>query len=219
MSISLITIAEGEAYKSFVPRWWESVIRMDPMPDSIIIVIGAEDRAGVLDVITEDVPVCVVSLDEPFSNAYFTAGFSAADTDWVGFCGIDDQMLPRAYADIPEATLLGAEIIPGTIVLSNGQVWRGTWNVEALQRHNTLPAHSPVTKELWERVGGFPDIRWSDWGFWLKCAKENPAIYQATEPLAIFDIGDGRETMSGVTLDPAIRARADAELHAFRESL
>jgi hypothetical protein len=211
-TISLYTIAQGVEYAQFASRWWSSVVAMDPLPDEVVIVIGKEDHAGIRDLVTDDVNTRIVELDEPFSNAYFRAGADAGSCTWIGFCGIDDQMLPQAYADIPEATRAGAEILVGTVLLSSGTIWRGSWNPLSLRQFNTLPAHSPVRRSLYERAGGFPDIHWSDWGFWLRCADLHPQVMNSSHPTAIFDVGEDRETMSGVSLDPQVRAAADAEI-------
>lgn len=190
---------------------------MDPMPDQVVIVIGPDDHAGIRDLVSDDIPAKIVTLDQPFSNAYFRAGVENTETEWVGFSGIDDEMLPHAYKDLPHAG--NAEIMVGTIILSTGHIWRGTWNPEALARHNTLPAHSPFRRSLYDQVGGFPDIHWSDWGFWLKCARYGARTFTSPEPLAIFDVGADRETMSGQSLPDDKRQAADLELQAFMETL
>lgn len=219
MTIGLMTIAEGKDYAPFVQRWWDSVIAMNPLPDEVIVVIGRDDAAGTRNVITDEALVRLVVLDEPFSNNYFTEGVKATTSEWVGFCGVDDMMLPRAYSEVQYATALGAEIMVGSVLLNGEKLWRGSWNPSVMHQYNPLPAHSPFRKELWERVGGFPDLHWSDWGFWLKCATQNPSVYQAVEPTAIFDTGEGRETMSGVGLDTRKRIEADQELRDFAASL
>lgn len=219
ITASLFTAAEGEAYAPFIPRWWESVQQMDPPPDEIVISIHPLDKASVRDVVAEDDRVRLVEIDEPFSNKFFREACAATTSTWVSFSGVDDVMLPYAYADIAEATEVGADIIVGTIALSNGSIWRGSWNPYEMRYRNTLPAHSPYRKSLWEKVGGFPDIRWSDWGFWLKCLREDPVIFVGTRPIAIFDIGEGRQTMSGVDLAATTRAEADRELLEFLETL
>lgn len=219
LGITLYTIAEGEAYAPFAPRWWAAVEKMDPQPAEIVVVIGAEDRCGIRELTAGADRVRIIELDQPFSNTYFTTGCEAGTQEWVGFCGIDDQMLPNAYADLLDATEAGADILVGSIILSSGGIWRGTWDPTALERHNTLPAHSPFRRSLYDAVGGFPDIHWSDWGFWLRCAAHGAKPFYAREPLAIFDVGDSHETMSGVNLDPYTRRNADEELQAFRRSL
>lgn len=217
VSVSLYTVAEGEAYAPFAARWWEAVQAMNPAPAQVVVAIGPEDRAGIRDLVGN--AATVVEVQGPFSNGHFTAACEAGTQEWAAFCGIDDVMLPDAFKDIPAATEAGADILVGSIVLSSGGVWRGSWNPPAMLRHNTLPAHSPFRRSLYDAVGGFPDIRWSDWGFWLKCAVHGAKPYPATVPQAIFDVGEDRQTMSGVNLDPTVRAEADAEVIALARSL
>ena len=215
LPVSLVTIAEGSAYAAFVEPWRAAITEMSRKPDEIVIVIGAKDAAGIRGYDWSEIPTKIVTLNEPFSTAYFNAAVCAASSDWISFCGIDDLMLPDAYVGIDDH----AEIIVGTVLLDNVRAWRGSWNPEHMQHYNPLPAHSLYKKDLWIEVGGYPDIRWSDWGFWLKCATTNPTVSYATHPLAIFNTGQDRETMSGVSLDPLIRMQADLELQAFRDTL
>ncbi|NBW21800.1 MAG: hypothetical protein EBR82_78985, partial [Caulobacteraceae bacterium] len=34
---------------------------------------------------------------------------------------------------------------------------------------NHVMGTSWFTKDIFKRVGGYPDVYWSDWGFWWKC--------------------------------------------------
>ena len=219
VTVTLYTVVEGEQHGRFIPRWWESVQRMTPAPDEVLIVTGNTHKTMIESLDRQHLNLTIVHLDEPFSNNYFRTGIEHAASEWIGFSGIDDIMLPHAYKDLPNAHAAGADIMVGTIILSNGTTWRGTWNTHALTQHNTLPAHSPFTRNLYNRAGGFPDIHWSDWGFWLRCATVGAKPFHSPEPIAIFDIGDTHETMSGVGLDPRKRIQADQELHAFMASL
>ena len=215
MTISLVTIAEGLEYASFVKPWREAVLGMHHKPDEIIIVIGAGDEANVRQHDWSFVPTRIITLQEPFSTAYFNAGVCAARSEWISYCGIDDLMLPHAYVEINYE----ADIIVGTVLLNNERAWVGVWDTQLMQHVNPLPAHSLYRKELWITVNGYPNIRWSDWGFWLLCAQQNPKVSQGLHPIAVFDTGQDRQTMSGSSLDPAIRMQADIELQAFRDCL
>lgn len=215
LPISLVTIAEGSAYASFVEPWRAAITEMSRKPDEIVIVIGEQDAAGIHGYDWSEIPTKIITLHEPFGTAYFNAAVSAASSDWISFCGIDDLMLPNAYIGIDDSS----HIAVGTVLLDNVRAWRGSWNPEHMQHFNPLPAHSLYKKDLWIEVGGYPDIRWSDWGFWLKCATVNPIVSYAAYPLVNFNTGQDRETMSGVSLDPLIRMQADLELQAFRDSL
>ena len=215
LPVSLVTIAEGSAYASFVEGWRESVLRMRRKPNEIIIIVGEEDAAEVRGHDWSRIPTKIITAGEPFSTAYFNAIVEAASSDWISYCGIDDLMLPDAYIGLDDS----ADIIVGIVLLDNERAWVGEWNTELMQHLNPLPAHSLYKRDLWLKVGGYPDIRWSDWGFWLKCAATNPKVSQGKYPTAIFDTGIGRDTMSGSSLDPMIRMQADMELQAFRDSL
>lgn len=213
--VSLVTVAEGATYQSFVKPWRESILRMNRKPDEIVIVIGSEDSTKVRSHDWSNIPTKIIELNEPFSNHFFNAATDAATSEWISYCGIDDLMLPDAYIDLDNDT----DISVGSVMLDEQTLWEGTWDKEFMKHFNPLPAHSLYKRALWEKVGGYPDIRWSDWGFWLRCAQTNPKVSQGKNPVAIFDTGEGRETMSGLHLDPAIRATADLELHNFRLSL
>lgn len=219
VSITLYTVVEGEHYAQFIPRWWESVQHMTPAPDEVLIVTGKTHRDTIESLDPQHINLTILHLDQPFSNAYFRAGVEYAASEWIGFSGIDDIMLPNGYKDVAAADAAHADIMVGTIILSNGAIWRGTWNTHALTQHNTLPAHSPFRRDLYDQAGGFPDIHWSDWGFWLRCATIGAKPFHSPEPIAIFDIGDTHETMSGVGLDPRKRIQADQELRTFIANL
>ena len=221
MTVTLFTIAEGASYARFIPAWWDSVMAMSRKPDEIVIVINRLDYAKARGTVPPgcDIPVLFAELDEPFSTAYFNEGVRAATSDWVSYCGIDDRMLPDGYLDLHGADQVGADIIVAKIVLTDGRRWHGLWDSSQLLNVNTVPAHSPFKRQLWVEVGGYPNIRWSDWGFWLRAAKHGVNPYHALREIAIFDVGETHETMSGVSLDQETRSLADRELADFRESL
>jgi hypothetical protein len=219
MNTVSMTITGGHTrYAPFVQRWWNSVLAMDTRPDEIIAVIDEQDSTGVSSIIdTQEIPAQIIRMDEPYSMNYVNAAFDAATCEWMSFCGLDDKMMPHAYADISAAG--DADIIVGSIELSSGGIWHGNWDVDALSRSNTLPAHSLFRKGLWTELGGIPDIRWSDWGFWLKCAQFGVTTYKSQHVTAWFDLGADHETMSGFQVSSDVRAAADRELLEFRQTM
>jgi hypothetical protein len=219
MSTVSMTITGGhERYAPFVRRWWNSVLAMEVRPDEIIAVIDEQDSTGVSGVIdAREVPTRIIRMGSPYSVDYVNTAFGAASCEWVSFCGLDDKMAPRAYVDIPDAG--DADLIVGSIELSSGGVWHGDWNVDALQQANTLPAHSLFRKYLWVELGGIPDVRWSDWAFWLKCAQRGVKTYKSTNTTAWFDVGADHETVSGLQVSASVRADAHRELMEFRRAL
>jgi hypothetical protein len=217
-TVSLITPGAHERYAPYVARWWESVLAMNPRPDEIVATIDADDSAGLRSIIDpNEIPTQIIVMPGPYSVDYLNTGFAAAHSEWLGFCGIDDMMKVSAYADVSEAG--DADIIVGRIELSNGVVWNGTWEPDDLANRNTLPAHSLIRKKLWIELGGVPDIRWCDWGFWLKCAKRGVKTYSSKHLTAWHDLGHDHETISGMQVPDDVRAAANEELQRFRREL
>jgi hypothetical protein len=217
-SVSLIVSGAHERYAQYAQRWWDALLAMEKRPDEIVATIDENDSAGLAAIIDpNEVSAQIIVMPEPYSVNYINTAIAAAQGEWLSFCGIDDMMRPRAYADIHEAG--DADIIIGTLDLSTGITWGGMWNPEFLMSHNTLPAHSFIRKQLWEELEGLPDIRWSDWGFWLKCAKRGVKTYPSKNVTAWHDLGLNHETISGLSLPAEVRTAADEELHQFRREL
>jgi hypothetical protein len=118
---------------------------------------------------------------------YGNLAVEAAETDWVAFCGLDDQVLHNAYDEIELCQ--DAQILVANLKLSDGSNSMGSWDLQRMKHQNSMAAHSPYRKSLWESVGGFPPIHWCDWGFWIKAAMYGATIYQSQNFQALFDLG------------------------------
>jgi hypothetical protein len=89
---------------------------------------------------------------------------------WLWQIDVDDRILPDAL-----------EVLAGRscdAVMVGCVTSRGSEYIPAVMPHadflagpNRYLSGSPFTKQLWERAGGFPDVAWSDWGFWRRCAR------------------------------------------------
>jgi hypothetical protein len=217
-SVSLIVSGAHQRYAKYAQRWWDAILAMEQRPDEIVATIDDHDSAGLAAIIDpNEIPTKIIVMSEPYSAEYINTAMGAAEGEWLSFCGIDDTMRPHAYTDISEAG--SADIVIGTLDLSTGITWGGMWNPEFLMSQNTLPAHSFIRKELWKELNGLPNIRWSDWGFWLKCAKRGVTTYSSKNVTAWHDLGLDHETLSGLLLPAEVRAAADEELHQFRREL
>jgi len=217
-TVSLIVSGGHERYAPYVARWWNSVLAMNPRPDEIVATIDKDDSSGLGKVIDEqEIPAQIIVMPGPHSIDYLNTAFGAATSEWLGFSGIDDMMKPSAYADVSDAG--DADIIVGSIELSCGGFHYGFWNPDALMHENTLPAHSLIRKRLWSELGGLPDLRWSDWGFWLKCAHRGVRTYTSRNVTAWFDMGEDHETVSGLQVPASVRANAHRELMDFKQTL
>jgi hypothetical protein len=215
LSLAVHTSSHAERYGVFIPRYWEAMKSLNRQPDQIVILYHESNLAR----FPESVPsqyksrVKVVETNKQHSAETVNLNIEAAETDWVAFCGLDDQLFPEAYDELTDVG--EAEILVGNVKMSNGVDFRGVWDPELLKSRNTLTALSPYRKALWERVGGWPNIRWNDWGFWIKCAMAGVQTFQGTNFQALFDVGETHLTDSGRMLSEDLRQAGERELRQF----
>ena len=214
-TLAIHTSSHAEHYGIFIPRYWEAIKRLNRQPDQIVILYHESNLTG----FPESVPaeyVCRVKLvetDKEHGPETVNLNIGAVDTDWLAFCGLDDQVFPEAYDEL--AGIGEAEILVGNVRRSDGSDFMGVWDRELLKTRNTLTALSPYRKALWERVGGWPDIRWADWGFWIKCHMAGVETVQSANFQALFDVGETHLTDSGHMLSEDVRRAGEAELQQF----
>lgn len=210
-----------DAFRHLVPRWWASVAAMNPLPDQIVVACHDPDYSGVACVPQPlQSRTSIVMADVQHLNQLYDVAIRECRTTWVAWSGLDDVMLPDAFADVPAADAVGASVIVGSIQLLSGGFWRGQWKPNEIGRWNTLPACSPHTKKLWSDVGGYPgDIYFADWAFWMKAAKHGAVPFQATRPQMLFDDGVSRVTLSGRLASEDVKTRARDQAVAYYRSL
>jgi hypothetical protein len=218
--VSIIVTAFGEPgnrYAQFTARWWAAVLSMLPAPAEVVVAHTCPEPLGLLPgpatVRTVAVP-CV----KPDVVSMVNAAVEAATQPWVSVIGVDDCYTPTALTDLVKADAAGAEILVWHQREVGSHVWNCYWNPDVLQRANTLAGSCPVRRDLWLRVGGPPRIAWSDWGFWLRCAKAGATAYQSDVVGVDFDAGRGHATFSGSATFEQLAAR-DAEARAFAMEL
>jgi hypothetical protein len=218
-TLAIYTSSHAERYGVFIPRYWEAVKRLNRQPDQIVILYHESNLTR----FPESVPaeylsrVKLVETKKEHNAETVNMMIGAADTDWVAFCGLDDQVFPEAYDEL--ADVGSAEILVGNVKMSNGSDFIGVWDIELMKKRNPLTALSPYRKNLWERVGGCPNIRWSDWGFWIKCAMAGVETVKSANFQALFDVGQTHLTDSGHMLSEHIRQAGERELQQFAKEL
>ena len=60
---------------------------------------------------------------------------------------------------------------------------------DGLRKQNMLPFSCFYRKSLWEKIGGYENILFNDWYFWLKALKSGAALYKFEKPIYYFRIG------------------------------
>lgn len=205
-------------YSQFVDRWWGAVLAMDPAPAEIVVAHTEPEPLGLLPG-RGAIPTISVKIAEPDISVAVNAAASVATQPWISGIGVDDRYCQDALADLAAADAAGADILVWRNREVGGHVWECFWDPDILQRSNTLAGSSPVRRELWERVGGFPRIGWTDWGFWLRCAAANAKPFQSSRVGVDFDPGIHHDTFSGRSMTSEQQEARNAELFAFAAGL
>jgi hypothetical protein len=201
--IALISIAWGDRYARFVPRWWEMAQRLDPAPDEIIIAHHPDDDTGV-----RDLPVTLVECMDRSLPRMLNAAINATTATWIQQCPLDDILTPDALQPTslvrPDTDL----IIVGATSMNSGATWMGDfgsiWGSPTGYRMNH---HCPIRRDLWERTNGYGDEHWSDWGFFLRAAAAGCSPEYVDRVTLLFDdTHDGRySNRGGIQADQEIR--------------
>lgn len=225
-TISLVTTVWGEKYTRFIPKWWQAVSALERQPDEVTVVTDAINeqvfRAHAPNHLADALNIVIVSNPDDLDfNDFWDKAYRSCTQKWMVTCCIDDVFTPQALNAVDDAHLAGAElVIDGCIMSPHNQVWRGYWNPNEIFECITLPGNAPMTKELYERVGGFDrDIYWSDWAFYMKAAKAGVKVYQTDIIRIIFDLGTEHKTRSGVLLDSETRQWANQQILEYAREL
>jgi hypothetical protein len=179
--VTIICVAYGNKYRSYVEGWWESIKKLEIRPTEILIVHDSRDDTGV-----KDLPVRLVESAERDITSMLNKGFSLADTKWLGVLSLDDRYLPDALNDIEIAKSNFDVIGVNALSMSTGNFLRS--DLDKLgSGNNHMLGSSFFTSEIYYRVGGWPSIFWSDWGFWWKCYKADARFCNPPRTHMIID--------------------------------
>jgi len=162
--ITVVGFAWGSAYKDEVQGWWDSVQALDPPADDIVIAYHPDDDCGV-----KDLPCRLVECRTRTCDAMYHAAIAIIKEGWIAGLAMDDRFYPDALSCIPDGNEF--DVVANTLrFMSSGGI-----NPSAPELFASAPMRNHVmgtswfTKDIFERVGGYPDVYWSDWGFWWKC--------------------------------------------------
>lgn len=180
MTIGVVTVAIGEKYRAFLPRWMRAVTMLERQPERVMIV-------------TDDVPSAIAGLGDVYlSSAVFkqahgtythhpqvlvNEAIASVDTEWVCKMDVDDVIFPHALNNLDRTD---ADVYMFGIQLA-GQ-WlpaRHTTRADILKTpHNLVFSGSPYRRWVWE-AAPYQDMVCEDWMFWLDAAR-NGARFQAS---------------------------------------
>lgn len=138
----------------------------------------------------------------PPNNLTAAEGFnfviSMADTEWIApFCDDDfyDSKELSILLDWMNKNEIKEDIIQFPMLIGNER--DNIWNIwgnkkatfEELKEHNMLSFGSFYRKKVWEKIGGYDNIPFNDWHFWLKALKLGFQIKYWDSPVYYFRQG------------------------------
>lgn len=186
VDFTIVCVAFGSGYKKYVDGWWECINSLEKKPREIIMVHNPEDDTGV-----RGLDVTLIENNSNNLTLMLNIGIRAASTRWVGILSLDDRYLPGALNDIEDAQAFDIIAINGISMKTNNFL-RSNFDRITTQK-NTMLGSSFFTKELYLRVGGWPNLKWSDWGFWwLSSISGALACNPSRNHIVINDVSDGR---------------------------
>jgi hypothetical protein len=95
------------------------------------------------------------------------------------------------------------------------------WVPETLDHEFPLGGANPMTKDLWQASGGFPEgIRFADWGLALHMRKTGLVRpYNTPTMRIVYDRGYDRLTLSGALLGADQRSEGMRQIRELARSL
>jgi len=223
VTISVVNAIWGERYHQFIPQWWAGVESLQRQPDEIVIVVASDTEKAIKTSIPKKLAskTRIIVSDREGFNAYWDEAFSAVTADWIVGCCVDDYFLPEALNEIENADANGCELICDSVQLHpSGRIFKGFWDADKIYTQLTMPGVAPMTKALYERIGGFDyDIYFSDWGFYIKAASQGVKVHSTNIIRIVYDEGLTHQTMSGPNKPDDVERIAHAQIKELGQRL
>lgn len=205
--ISIFAYLWGDTHNRFVAGWVEAIQALKIQPADVVV---ATDRRNPADL--SGVPYRIMELDfwlgddSPNVDS-LNAIVASCSTRWIGICDIDDRLLPDAFAHLEDAE--GYDVCANTIRFKSNGSWLPSMpeRFHAEPERNHVMVNSYFTKEIFDRVGGFPkEAYFTDWGLWWKFHKHNARWFRSPGIQTLYDdIPHNHKTTSNLVPDAVER--------------
>lgn len=203
-STSLYVISLGvkkpDPFDRFVEAWWRAIEKMNPQPDEIVICATIGNACKILEVplfAKQRTTIIYVNSDEPVST-YLNTAVEHCNGKWISWVGIDDLPLESLFSRVNAADEKKSDIVLSGIKTTSGQVIYSNWEQLVESTSNTVMSNTVCTKDLWKKAGGYPDIYFNDWGFWLYCYSLKPKILKTKLITMLFNDSEDYVRLSGL---------------------
>jgi hypothetical protein len=201
-SLYLVSIGtkKPDPFDKFVSSWWSAVEKMNPLPDEIIICASEGNTCKILDIprfAKNRTTIIYINSNAPMSS-HLNAAVENCNGKWISWIGIDDLPLEGLFSSITGAEKKKCEIILSGIKTSSGKTIFSNWDRLVPSNNNTVMGNTVCTKDLWKRAGGYPNIYFNDWGFWLRCYSLKPKIHETRDLTMLFSDSEDYARRSGL---------------------
>jgi hypothetical protein len=192
-------VKKPDVFDEFATSWWRAVEKMKPMPDEIIICATIGNNCKILEIplfAKNRTSIVNVNPNETMS-AHLNTAVDNCKGKWISWVGIDDLPLENLFSSVETAEKKKCEVILSGIKTTSGQVIFSNWERLAISSNNTVMSNTVCTKNLWRKAGGYPDVYFNDWGFWIHCFSLNPKIYKTQHITMLFNDSETHIRRSG----------------------
>jgi hypothetical protein len=159
--VTVYSVCYGN-YDRFLPDWWASVVALNPAPADVVLITDRPQPIDCRQVIAAP------SGRYPYST-YLNTAVQACTTEHVATLDCDDTAMPDALA----GTNYDVDVYIWGLERSDGKIHCPTNRSagEVLELGYNPFNHGGVhTVDIWRRAGGFRDVGYSDWAFYIDCA-------------------------------------------------
>lgn len=134
----------------------------------------------------------------PAYQAYNDA-IKIASSEWI-LPLADDDYLDRENLEVLithiQKNLCSADIIYSKCYINKKDLWgKEFFCYEDLKRQNCVPFTSFYKKETWEKIGGYPPLKFNDWAYWMIAYKIGMVFQYIPYPFFHFRQGH-KQTLS-----------------------
>lgn len=173
MSIGVITVAYGDKYRGFLPRWVEAINSLHTKPEQVTIVTDDMTDAAMQAADVESLLTIVGAKGEHVHHpqVYANQAVEATDTDWICKMDVDDIIYSHAFDRLAEAD---CDVWMFGISYQTQTMLAPSVNSQTIldSPHNLVFSGSPYRKWVTEKAR-YRDMIYEDWMFWIDCAAQN----------------------------------------------
>jgi hypothetical protein len=170
IDVTIVTAVYGDKYDEFIDGWIESVEALNPAPARVLI--GTDKQKDVkFEQVVRDCK------DVKWKSPYlWNECIKESLTEWVWVLDIDDRFVSNALTMLKtdaDVVAVGLKIFGDADYIPQAISTQTIIDSES----NYLNCGSPIRRTVWEKVGGYPEIAFTDWGMWRILARANAKFY------------------------------------------